>query len=418
MILGDKVMKRLGILLVCIGVLSPITGCGGKKLSRSSEREALVEATNTFTFDLHRKLVEDGTTGTGGNLFSSPLCASMALALAYAGAREQTAQQMEKVLGLESLKQRVHPAYHDLLVSLRQGAESHDLYLGSRLWAHEGLKFRDEFARTLRQCYGEKPAAVDFEHDLAGAHDAVARWVRDTTHGRIKDAAVSQGVDTLTRMLLTSVIYFKGRWKYEFNPDATDDEEFHLLTGENATVSMMHQAGRFKYAFLDGCKLLEMPYTGEEVSMTLILPNGSLPDFEEGLTWKTVANWMDKMEVTKDVDVKIPRFRMQTRMPLTEVLQAMGLTDVFINPDFSAMTGGTAGPPISAIDQEGYIDVNEEGTEAYVVTRGSWFIRSGKETPVFHADHPFVFLIRDLRTGSILFIGRFVDPRHQAEAES
>lgn len=405
---------------ICVFYLIAIGGCG-KTLSTDEHRKALVEANNTFTFELYRAIGSKGNVSAVDNMFCSPLSVSSVLAIPYLGARGTTAAQLENVLHFDSIRADAHPAFHDILQAMRGGeaGRKYTLYLANRMWLDTSIDLRDAFVRDQQRYYASAVEHVPFASSPTRATTTIDAWARRETNGRIdgiSDGGSTKG--TLTRMLLTSVIYFKGRWKYEFNPDATDDEEFHLLTGENATVSMMHQAGRFKYAFLDGCKLLEMPYTGEEVSMTLILPNGSLPDFEEGLTWKTVANWMDKMEVTKDVDVKIPRFRMQTRMPLTEVLQAMGLTDVFINPDFSAMTGGTAGPPISAIDQEGYIDVNEEGTEAYVVTRGSWFIRSGKETPVFHADHPFVFLIRDLRTGSILFIGRFVDPRHQAEAES
>jgi len=254
---------------------------GKKKLSTSGDRSTMVESINTFTFDFFRTLATQTTEEK--NLFCTPLGVSTVLTMGYAGARGITAQEIEKTLHMELLKERVHPAYHDILQFLTD-TKDYTLYMGNRVWIQSGNEFRRSFVDINRRYYDSTPEVLDFSGSNAG--NIVGDWIHQVTHGQTKDGTVA-GINQLTNLLLTSVIYFKGIWVYQFDPKATQPLDFFPLSGETIQVQMMsQQKTKFKYADWGDYKILEMPYKGETMSMLILLPARYVKykEFERTLT--------------------------------------------------------------------------------------------------------------------------------------
>jgi serpin B len=220
-------------------------------------------------------------------------------------------------------------------------------------------------------------------------------------------------LDPLTRLVLTNAIYFKGKWASQFKPELTQDAPFTLPGGEKSTVSMMNQKERFGYSETEQLQILELPYVNDDLSMVVLLPRKTdgVKDLEKQLNSDTLKNWITGLH-KREVQVFFPRFKMTSEFELGQVLGEMGMPDAFSgNADFSGMTGNKD-LFISAVVHKAYVDVNEEGTEAAAATGVVMRVTSVETPPpVFRADHPFIFLIRDNHTGSILFLGRLENPK-------
>jgi len=223
--------------------------------------------------------------------------------------------------------------------------------------------------------------------------------------------------------VLTNAIYFKGDWAEKFNEDATEEQPFHTAPEKTINVPMMHQSEKFRYMENDDLQALEMNYKGDALSMMVLLPKerDGLASLERSLSANQLRQWSESMQ-TKMVDVYLPKFKLESKFSLKKTLQAMGMAEAFdpAKADFSGMTDAArvrstaAGLYIFAVIHKAYVDVNEEGTEAAAATAvGMRLTAAPEEPPVFRADHPFIFLIRDNRSGSILFIGRLVSPSSQ-----
>ena len=221
-------------------------------------------------------------------------------------------------------------------------------------------------------------------------------------------------LNAATRLVLTNAIYFKGDWATQFKKDRTQDEPFTLLNGSTVQTPMMNQKARFGYAETDAIQVLEMPYVGEELTMVVLLPRKTdgIGELEKGLTTENLAQWLDKAH-KREVIVAMPKFKMTSKFSMADVLRTMGMMDAFTPAaDFSGMTG-RRDLFISAVIHQAYVDVNEEGTEAAAATAVTMTLTAALPTqpPVFRADHPFLFLIRDKASGSILFLGRLMNPK-------
>jgi serpin B len=220
-------------------------------------------------------------------------------------------------------------------------------------------------------------------------------------------------LSSATRLVLTNAIYFKGKWARQFEKELTRDGPFTLLDGQKIDVPMMRQTEEFRYMEAEDFQALEMPYVKDELSMIILLPKkvDGVVDFEKKLTNENLSRWLSELHKQKLV-ASIPRFKMAQQFGLADTLQAMGMTDAFSAQlaDFSGMTG-TRDLFISAVVHKAFVDVNEEGTEAAAATGvGMAMTAAPQRMPVFRADHPFIFLIRDNKSGSILFIGRVMKP--------
>jgi serpin B len=372
----------------------------------------LVKGNTAFACDLYARL-----RNKDGNFFSSPYSISTALAMTYSGARGQTAAQMAKVMHFTLPEERFHPAAGALVRDLT-GADKkrgYQLSVANSLWGQKNYGFLDEFLKLNRSCYGAGLQEVDFIGAREEARQAINAWVEKQTQDKIKELLKPNHLSDATRLVLTNAIYFKAEWDRKFYHEATRDAPFQVSAQRKVNVPTMHMLASFPY--LDGgtFDMLELPYKNGDLSMQILLPKklDGLANLEKSLTADKLAEWQQKLRASQ-VLLSLPKFKMTSQFELADPLQAMGMTLAFqpTQADFSGMNGGSEPLFISAIVHKTFVDVNEEGTEAAGAT--AVVMKAGSAPPrkeiEFRVDHPFVFLIRDNRSGSILFLGRVVDP--------
>jgi serpin B len=382
---------------------------------------AVVESNNRLAFDLYGQL-----RNKDGNLFFSPVAVTTALALTSAGARSETLEEMTRVLHLPE-QEKLHTGAGELIRGLNgrrrglvgrlagavwQPRRGYCLHLASALWVHRDHPFLPAFLRFVGAHYGPWLGEVDFAHDPEGTAQLINRWVEERTAGRITRILEPEQLPVSTRLVLTSAVHFKGDWVSRFDPQHTRDEDFHPTTGNPVKVPLMHQRGTFAYLQEDGVQVLEMPYAGKELTMLLLLPEKAdgLAELEKALTAEKLAGWVKQLKETT-VEVALPRFHLTEELDLKAPLKALGLQKPFSSDaDFSGMDGHKR-LFLSTFIHKGFMDLHEEGTEA-AASSGLTFLAlsAPPPAPVFRADRPFVFLIRDTRRGAVLFLGRFCGP--------
>jgi serpin B len=381
--------------------------------------ETIVQGNNKFAIELYAKLQ-----GAKGNLFFSPYSISSALAMTYAGAKGQTQSQMAAVLHFP-IRTRFHSAFGKIIKDLNARGKNgrYELTIANALWGQKGFEFLKEFLRLIKANYNGQLNEVDFVSATEAARKTINAWVEQKTKDKIKELIKPGVLDAMTRLVLTNAIYFKGNWASQFKEEQTKNAPFILLNGnkpvssavERIEVPMMNQTGQFPYAETESFQALELPYVDNELSMIIFLPKeiDGLKEFEQEFTTNNVSRWLSKLH-KREVIVFMPKLKMTSEFSLASVLKSMGMTDAFSPSaaDFSGMTG-KKDLCISAVIHKAYVDINEEGTEAAAATAVTMRLTSvgPSQTPVFRADHPFVFLIRDNQTSSILFIGRVMNPK-------
>ncbi|MBI3468343.1 MAG: serpin family protein [Planctomycetes bacterium] len=371
------------------------------------DTRAAAKSSNGFAFDLYRHMRTEP-----GNLFFSPASISTALAMTYAGAAGETRQQMARTLHFQSPDEQLHSGFGTMVKLLNSRGEGYRLRMANRLWGQQ-TSFRPEFLRTTREEYGAELAQVDFGQSER-ARQLINDWVQDQTAGKIANLIPPGALKPATRLVLTNAIYFKGTWDQEFLEEATQDSPFQISPGQQVSVPMMNQTEIFHYAETDQLQVLELPYKGHEVVMLILLPKqvDGLADVEQQLTADNVRRWTLGLR-DHDVRVFLPRFALTAAVQLTDLLISMGMPLAFSDQaDFSGMSTSHE-LMITDVVHQALVDVNEEGTEAAAATWAAAAETSAavSEPTIFRADHPFVFLIRDQRTGAILFLGRLIDPR-------
>jgi len=366
---------------------------------------------NKFSFDLYKKLKDENKEK---NLFYSPASISIALAMTYAGARGNTEKQMADVLNFTLPQDRLHLAYSKLIENLKS-AKDYELSIANALWLQKDYKLLQEFLNIMGKYYKGGFNEVDYIGDPQGARIKINDWVSRETKEKIKDILQPGDITKLTRLVITNAIYFKGKWLTEFDKEFTRDEDFYLINGQKTKVKMMYQENRFNYYENDDLQLLEMPYKGDKVSMVIILPKtGKFVTVENMMDEKKLQEWLKNAMKTK-VKVYIPRFKFTQMFGLSEDLSKMGMEDAFDEnkADFSGINGRKNDLYISKVIHKAFVEVNEEGTEAAAATAVILDTKALIEELVFKADHPFIFFIRDKETGSILFMGRVMDPNKE-----
>ncbi len=407
-------MKRGRSLLTAVVLLGAVWGrpLGASAItdaadSTEGDLPAVVEGNTAFALDLYARLrTEDG------NLFLSPYSISTALAMTYAGARGETARQMADVLHFLREQERVHPAFAALKSSIEAAGNGAGcrLHMANALWGQQGEGFLDEFLALTKKHYGAGFREVDFVQATEQARKTINTWVAGQTRKKITELLQRGDLDPSTVLVLTNAIYFKGDWASRFDRGYTRESPFRISEQDQVVVPMMHQLRRFPFAATDELDLLEMPYAGDRLSMVLLLPKrvGGLAALEDSLSRKNLEWWLGRLR-QQPVRVSLPRFKLDARFDLGGTLAALGMPDAFNGrkADFSAMTG-QRDLWIDAVIHQARVEVNEEGTEADAAT--AVVMKKGLPIPEFIADHPFLFLIRDRQTGSILFLGRVVNP--------
>lgn len=375
--------------------------------------DSLVQGDTEFAFDLYGKLK-----ATQGNLFFSPYSISTALAMTYAGARGTTALQMAQALHFSLDQEQLHPAFASLKANLDAVEAKGEIRLriANALWPQTGYPLLEEFLDLAREYYGALITPLDYG-DAEAARATINTWIEDKTEGKIKNLIPPGVLDALTRLVLSNAIYFKGNWARQFNQQLTRDAPFWPTPDVQVTVPMMTQQQRFRYAESDGLQILELPYAGDDLSMIVLLPGkiDGLAQLEAALTVDNLEKWTGHLW-NREVRVFLPRLKMTSQFRLKDALASMGMRDAFSleKADFSGMDG-IGWLYISAALHKAFIEVNEEGTEAAAATAVVIGLRAQVEPPpTFRADHPFMFLIRENSTGSILFMGRVADPASEA----
>ncbi len=368
--------------------------------------QALVAGNTAFALDLYRELG-----GDEGNLFFSPYSISASLGMTYAGARGNTEAQMAQALHFALDQSLLHPAFASVGAWLRAVQDKGEVRLrvANSLWPQEGYPLLDEFLALTEQFYGVAITPLNYNEPEV-ARQRINAWVEERTEGKIEDL-IPPGT-LLALLVLVNAIAFKGNWARQFDEALTQDAPFWLGPGNQVRVPLMQQLGTFGYAQLDDLFILELPYAGGDVSMVILLPAAidGLAALEDSLSVERLRRWMGRLRES-EVQVYLPRFKMKCGFRLSGRLKAMGMTDAFDDlADFSGIDG-THSLYISAVFHEAYVDVNEEGTEAAAATA---VVVAPKgiplPSPTFRADHPFVFLIQEKATESVLFVGRVVNP--------
>ena len=425
-----RMFRRSMPLVASVVLIMALFGCGSGEIRSSSDRAEpsagdaepmdLVSGNSTFAFDLYQALREQD-----GNLFYSPYSISLALAMTYAGARGETESQMSDTLHFTLPQADLHPAFNalDLELASRSGGEQggddegFQLSIANSVWGQEGYEFLDEFLNVLAESYGAGVRPTDFQGAPEESRLKINDWVANRTNDRIKNPIPQGAIDDLTRLVLANAIYFNAAWLHPFfyNPVA---RPFHLLDGRDVDVPMMTETGGYGYAKGDGYQVVDLPYVGEEVSMTILLPDqGNFRDFEEAMDAALVSRIIEEIQLTT-VDLTMPKFEFESQFGLNDTLETMGMPNAFSDQkaDFSGMDGqsclaGSRCLVISGVFHKAFVAVDQEGTEAAAATAGIAGYSSGTLSYVtVEVDRPFIFLIRDRVTGTILFVGRFEEP--------
>ena len=422
-------MKRMLLSVLLLTVLLSVAGCAEGEVAgllqsdkpretspdiATVDLEDLVDGNSAFAFHLYQAIREKG-----GNLFYSPYSISLALAMTYAGARSATEQQMADTLRFTLDQSKLHPAFNNLdleLASRGEGAQGKDdegfrLNIVNEIWGQKDYTFLNEFLDVLAENYGAGLRLLDFINAPETSRVTINDWVSDQTEGRIEDLIPQGVIDALTRLVLTNAIYFNAAWLNPFNEDMTDNGAFHLLDGGEVTVPMMRQTESFGYAVGDGYKAVELPYDGRELSMVILLPNtGEFEEFEGSLDADIMDTITDDL-IYKEIALTMPKFEFESEFSLADTLAAMGMPVAFTGAaDFSGMTGNRE-VSIAEVLHKAFVSVDEAGTEAAAATAVVMNLTAAPGEPVeVTLDRPFIFLIRDIETGTILFVGRVVNP--------
>ena len=400
--------KLLTVLLV--GLLM------GPKLSNADATpaapSAIAKSIDGFGIDLYRKLPQSE------NLFFSPASISTAFAMAYAGARGPTAEQIATVMHFKMPADKLGGDSAALIQLLNGKGDKrgYELAMANAMWGQKGFPFSPEYQGVLSKDFQAELRALDFRQPEP-ARRQINRWVLDQTRGKIEDLIPQGGVTPATRLVLTNAVYFKAQWDHPFKLEATKPAPFLIGGKTSQEVPMMHLSEHFHFVKGNGMSALEMPYAGGALSMMVFLPDdpAGLPAVEKQMDSATLETWIKNLQSQRpnQVIVSFPKFKMTRELELGKTLAALGMTLPFSgDADFSGMASGGEKILISEAYHKAFVDVNEEGTEAAAATGLTMRATAMPVAPaVFNADHPFLFVIRENQSGTVLFVGRVVDPR-------
>ncbi|XP_055964493.1 leukocyte elastase inhibitor-like [Sorex fumeus] len=378
--------------------------------------EPLIAANTLFALDLFLTLSQDHP---AANIFFSPFSVSSALAMVFLGSRGNTEAQLAKTLHFDMVEE-IHSRFQSLNADINKPGASYILKLANRLYGEKTYDFLPEFLNSTQKTYSAELAGVDFQNAAEDARKEINAWVKGQTEGKIPELLTSGVVNSMTRLVLVNAIYFKGNWKEKFSKQATRVVPFRLNKKDTKNVNMMRQKNKFPLGYIEAlkCRVLELPYQGEELSMVILLPDDiedastGLKKIEEQLTLENLTEWTrpENMPVVK-VNVHLPKFKLEESYTLNEALARLGLHDLFDSSraDLSGI-GGARDLFISNVAHKSFVEVNEEGTEAAAATGGIATVQMLVQEEYFVCDHPFIFLIRHKASGTILFLGRFSAP--------
>ncbi len=401
--------------LCVFAVLVAFTACGEDEITNVDNGDGdgpatlarRIERNNEFAFKLYGKLKE-----SDDNLIVSPHSIVTCFGMAYAGARGNTEKEIADVLCFNYPQ----AGFHTILETLNEELNSRsdvDLRIANGSWGRDGLLYDQAYLDTLSECYGASIEYLDFAGDPEGSRQTINQWVKDNTAGYIDDLLPPNCIDSATYLVLANTVYFMAEWLHQFKPEYTYPGYFTRLDDSQVTAQFMHGEKTMPYFVGDGFKAMAMPYKGEQVSMVLILPDeGEYPALENDLSAAGLDTIVCNLSGTY-ITFSIPKFGFYSDFDLIGTLQDMGMVDAFTGgaADFSGMDGTDDGVPwIDLVVHKAYIMIDEYGTIAFA---GTGMEMTLGVHPSFDAVRPFIFMIVDNPTGTILFMGRVLDPSAQ-----
>ena len=391
--------------------------------STQSGIQQVVNANNQFAFDLYSELDKS----ENSNIFYSPYSISTALAITYEGAKGQTADEMKSVFHFPE-SNILRPNFAAIYNDINQGNKAYELRTGNALWVQNEFPFLEDYTNRVEKYYGGKATNLDFVSETEKSRQTINSFIEQQTNNKIKDLIPPGFINSMTRLVLTNAIYFKGTWEWEFDKSDTRDQDFKITPNNIVKTPMMYMdpdKARFDYADLNELQILELPYKGEKISMLILLPKQredfdretgevikseyTLEDIE--LTSEKLNEYKSQMKETKLDSISLPKFEFDTKYFMKDTLNNLGMPTAFSSDaDFSGMTGNKD-LFISFVIHQAYVKVDEKGTEAAAATAvGMELTSAAMPRNVFRADHPFIFIIQEKETGNILFMGRVTDP--------
>ncbi|MCL2723291.1 MAG: serpin family protein [Polyangiaceae bacterium] len=381
-----------------------------------AEMQADVRAATAFAIKVYARAKP-----ASGNFMLSGTSLRRALSAAYFGARGETASEMARTLEVTTDMEKAAEAAKTESSAWQRarGTEptSAELVIADRLWPDKSFVLESAYAKRVEDTLGASVAPLDFVHASEEARTTVNGWVAEKTADKIKDLLPSGSVNAATRLVITNAIYFKGKWALPFSKNATKDEAFTSAPGKTITTPMMHATESHRFADASGAKALEMRYGGGDLAMLVLLPNddNGIGKLEDDVAKNGIEGWVKNLALAR-VNITLPKFTFESGGSMTNVLKALGMKGAFTpNADFSgiAKPRGTERIYVSEVVQKTWVAVDEEGTEAAAATGITMRTTSMPMGPVaeFKATHPFLFFIRDTKTGRTLFMGRLMGPK-------
>ncbi|XP_049756230.1 serpin B11-like isoform X1 [Elephas maximus indicus] len=382
-----------------------------------------------FCLDVFKEL---NSNNVGENIFFSPLSLLYALSMILLGARRNSAEQMEKVLHFNHVVESLNPEFKDsskcsqagrihselgaLFSQIKQPNSNYTLSIANRLYGTKMMAFHQQYLTCSEKLYQAQLQTVDFEHAPEETRKTINAWVESKTNGKIMNLFAKGTIDPSSVMVLVNAIYFKGQWQNKFQERKTIKTPFQLSEGKSVIVEMMCQTGIFKLASIKKpqIQVLELPFVNNRLSMIILLPVGTakLEQIEKQLNLKTFQEWTSSSNMLeREVEVHIPRFKLEIKYELNSLLKSLGMTDIFdpIKADLSGMSSAK-NLYLSKVIHKSYVDVNEEGTEAAAATGDLIVVKRFPIRTQFMANRPFLFFIRHIHTNMILFCGKLASP--------
>jgi serpin B len=401
-LMEDKIMKRTGLVLfaVLFAVLWSLPVISAESTA-PSQQAGLEKGNNDYSVQLYRELA-----GKPGNLFISPYSISSALAMTYAAARGNTAKEIKETMRFPFDQSQLNGAFKSLNRDLMANAGKDGLKLNiANGLCLTGGNVSKEYRTILKE---------DYDAELfSGGLERINGWVKQKTEGKIPK--ILDQLDANSVCVILNAVYFKGAWESQFSTIRTFNAPFHVSADKMVDVPLMYQKNEYRFLDEKDFQVLSMPYKGNRLSMVIFLPKsaGGLPAFEKGLTAANLEGWLAGLDKQEPAEIKLflPRFKIETGYDLVPACMNMGMKDAFGSAaDFTGMGWPVGDLWISQIKHKAFAEVNEEGTEAAAATAVEMVTKGMSYDPVFRADHPFMFLIRDNKRGAILFMGRLSEP--------
>lgn len=416
-----KVFANLSIIAVVL--LTTVISCSAEENLSVPEAQSftdtqavqeLVRGNNEFALNLYEEVCD---IHESDNIFFSPYSISSALGMTYAGAEGQTAAEMAEVLHFTLTVEATSRAFHSLTETLSSGelvrTESGDpftLSISNGLWVQDGFNLLDEYVAEVTMYFSAAVRNLDFINDPDGSREIINEWVAESTLDRIQNLIPRGVLNDDTRVVLTNAVYFKASWMKPFHEFSTSDAQFFLSNGSTIDVPMMNQTDYFRYVSTEGCSAVELDYAAGNASMLILLPDGDIEEFQQNFDAGILETIRGRLSSIR-VSISMPKFEFSQSMQLSQILRTLGMESAFgSGADFSGFTGS---PDlfISEVLHKAFVKVDETGTEAAAATAVVMGITAIPEQPVeMNINRPFLFFILDRESGSIVFMGRIMNP--------